>query len=89
MMADKGPVWDGIVARCGLKPYAFEDIARWGFGDFILKAEYDNITSTIKARKFGFHDCIDSDDMFVDLFRQLQAENILPADLSKVHAPDL
>lgn len=84
MMADKGSIWDDIVERCGLKPYAYEDVARWGFGDVILKTPFDNITSTIKARKFGFHDCIDSEEMFIDLFRRLQQENVLPSDLAKV-----
>jgi nucleoside-diphosphate-sugar epimerase len=83
-MADKAPVWDGIVARCGLVPHPYEDVARWGFGDFIFKTPFDNITSTIKARTFGFHDCIDSEDMFLELLGRLQQENVIPRDLTKV-----
>jgi len=86
MMADKGIVWDGIVARCGLTPYPYEDVARWGFGDFIFKTPFDNITSTIKARTFGFHDCIDSEDMFLELLGRLQKENVIPRDLAEVRS---
>ena len=80
-MKDKGPVWDRLVERHGLKPYRFEDVAQWGFGDFIFKTPYDNITSTIKARKHGFHACIDSDDMFTELLTQLQDDGIIPRRL--------
>ncbi|MFO1150839.1 MAG: SDR family oxidoreductase [Alsobacter sp.] len=86
MMADKAPVWNGIVERCGLKPYPYQDVARWGFGDFIFKTPYDNITNTIKARRLGFQDCIDSEEMFVELFTRLQDETVLPRDMSKVAA---
>jgi len=80
-MKDKAPIWDGMVERHGLKKYRFEDIAQWGFGDFIFKTPYDNITSTIKARRHGFHDCIDSDDMFTELLTKLQDEQIIPRRL--------
>jgi nucleoside-diphosphate-sugar epimerase len=84
MMADKGPVWDALVARHGLRPYRYEQIASWDFGDFVFKTTYDNIMSTIKARKHGFHDCHDSEDTMVEQLAQLQELGILPADLKAV-----
>jgi nucleoside-diphosphate-sugar epimerase len=78
MMADKGPVWDRIVAKYGLRPYAYKDIAAWGFGDFIFGCEYDNITSTIKARKFGFQECIDTEEMFLSILTDLRRDRIIP-----------
>lgn len=80
-MKDKAPVWEALSARHGLKHYRYEDIAQWGFGDFIFKTPYDNITSTIKARKHGFDDCIDSYDMFTELIAKLQDEQIIPRRL--------
>ncbi len=77
-MKDKGPFWDRLVERHGLKHYRFEDIAQWGFGDAIFKTPYDNVTSTIKARCHGFHDCIDSEDMFTELLTKLQDDQIIP-----------
>ena len=35
-MADKGPVWDRIVAKHNLQPYAYSDIVSWGFADALF-----------------------------------------------------
>lgn len=78
MMADKRPVWEAVTAEHGLRPYDFDVIASWRFGDFIFNAEYDNITSTIKARRLGFHTCIDSEEMFLSKFQRLQEMRIIP-----------
>ena len=84
MMADKGPVWNALVKRHGLKPYPYESIAAWHFGDFIFKTPYDNITSTIKARKFGFQECLDSEDTTIQQLTNLQHLGILPKDMKDV-----
>jgi hypothetical protein len=36
------------------------------------------ILSGLKARRFGFNDCIDSEEMFLDWLRLLQADRIFP-----------
>jgi nucleoside-diphosphate-sugar epimerase len=77
-MADKGQVWDAIVKKHDLQPIPYEQIVAWPFGDFIFHTEFDNITSTIKARRAGFHDCIDTEDMFSEFFQKLRAMNVLP-----------
>jgi hypothetical protein len=50
----------------------------WPFGDFIFNSEFDNISSTIKARQAGFHDCIDTEEMFRQFFSSLKARRIIP-----------
>jgi len=77
-MADKAPVWDAIVRRHGLAPYPYEKVASWEFGDAIFHTDWDNITSTIKARQYGFADCLDTEDMFPRLFAELEERQILP-----------
>lgn len=79
MMADKGVIWDDLVQKHGLAPYKYHEIANWSFGDLVLKSAYDNITSTIKARKDGFADCIDTEDMFKEHFVSLIKKRIIPA----------
>src|SRR3981189_2605199 len=49
--ADKGPLWEEIVRNDGLQPIAYEQLVSWSFGDFILNSGFDNISSTIKARR--------------------------------------
>lgn len=78
MMADKGPVWDRIVAKHGLVPVPFEKIASWVFGDFIFRCDWDVISSTTKIRQAGFHDVIDSEAMFLRLFDEFRSRKIIP-----------
>jgi hypothetical protein len=70
-MADKKPVWETIVRKHGLQPLPYEQVSSWPFADAVLRLmEYDNITSTIKARHAGFHDCIDTEEMFSKFFQK-------------------
>ena len=77
-MADKAPVWDRIVRKYDLKPYQFEDIAAWKFGDFVFSAEWDVISDTGKARRAGWCEALDSEDMFLRLFAEFRRERIIP-----------
>jgi nucleoside-diphosphate-sugar epimerase len=77
-MADKGPLWERLVERHGLQPIAYEAVASWAFGDFIFNSGFDNISSTIKARRAGFHACIDTEDMFREQFEQLRQLRVIP-----------
>ena len=77
-MADKGPVWDRIVKKYGLKPCKFEEIAAWKFGDFVFSAEWDVISDMVKARLFGWAEAEDSEEMFLRLFAEFRREKIIP-----------
>ncbi len=78
LMADKGPIWDRIVAKYGLVATPFEKVAAWGFGDFIFRCDWDVITSTTKIRQAGFHDVVDSEAMFLRLFDEFRARKVIP-----------
>jgi nucleoside-diphosphate-sugar epimerase len=77
-MADKGPLWAKMTEKYGLQPIPYGKLVSWGFGDFILNSGFDNISSTIKARRAGFHACIDTEDMFTQFFDQLRREKVIP-----------
>src|ERR1700730_1557569 len=77
-MTDKAPLWDQIVRKYGLQPIPYKQLVSWSFGDFILNSGFDNISSTIKARRAGFADCIDTEDMFLGLLDELRRDNIIP-----------
>ena len=77
-MADKGPLWAAMTDKYGLKPVAYDHLVSWAFGDFIFHSGFDNISSTIKARRHGFHDCIDTEDMFTSFFADLRQRRVLP-----------
>jgi len=77
-MRDKKPVWERIVSRHGLAPYAYETIAAWGFGDFIFNCDYDVISSTTKLRQAGFADVVDSEEMFLRMFEEFRRRRVIP-----------
>jgi len=77
-MADKEPVWQRIVARHGLKPYRLRDLVQWPFGDFVFATEWDVMSDTVKARRYGFCDAVDSEQMFLRLFDEFRAAAVLP-----------
>ena len=77
-MPDKAPLWTEMTRKYGLQSTPFDHLVSWGFGDFILNSGFDNITSTIKARRAGFPDCIDTEDMFRELLTTLADERVIP-----------
>ena len=77
-MADKGALWDAMVKKHALKPHRYADIVAWPFGDYVFGCDWDVMTSTTKARQHGFHDVVDSEEMFLRLLRQFRDERIVP-----------
>lgn len=82
VMPQNASIWDRIVAKHGLKPYRYEELVpSWQFADFLFgygQRPNPHHMSTIKARKFGFHECVDTEEMFIDLLQELQRRRILP-----------
>ena len=77
-MADKGPIWDGIVEQHDLQRYRFEEIAAWGYPDGVFASDYDIVSDTSKARRFGFHDLVDTEEMFLRMFSDFRRDRIIP-----------
>ena len=50
----------------------------WPFADYVFGSDWDVMTSTTKARQFGFHDVVDTEDMFCRLLRRFREEKIVP-----------
>ncbi|MFW3170068.1 SDR family oxidoreductase [Geodermatophilus sp. CPCC 206100] len=77
-MADRRDVWERLAARHDLVPTPYEDLVRWEFGEFIFRSGFDNVSSTIKLRRAGFADCLDTEDRFLELFDRLAADRVIP-----------
>lgn len=77
-MADKKPLWDYMVETYHLQDTPYEKLALWGFGDFIFNCDYDVMSDTTKLRKFGFMEFVDTEEMFLKLFKEFQDNSILP-----------
>ncbi len=82
VMPDKGPIWDAMVKKYALKPYRYEEIVpAWDYPDFAFRygrAAFPTLMSTIKIRQAGFHECMDTEQMFVELLGQMQEQKLLP-----------
>jgi hypothetical protein len=49
-----------------------------GRGVLIFHSTWDNVSSTINLRQAGFPDCIDSEQMFIELFDALGVRILIP-----------
>ena len=82
VMSDKDIVWDNIVRKHQLRPYRLRDLVpSWEYADFTFRYRqmpFESLLSTIKVRKAGFHECVDSEEMFTMQLRDLQNKRILP-----------
>jgi hypothetical protein len=77
-MADKEGLWREIVARHGLRPIQFSDLGAWKFMDGVLRSGNDDMSSTVKLRRFGFNEIIETDEMYFALFQRMRERRIIP-----------
>jgi nucleoside-diphosphate-sugar epimerase len=78
IMADKEPLWRAMADRHGLAPHPYKDVSSWRFADFIFGLDYDMFADSSKSRRFGFHEFVDTEAMFLDLFQDLRRRRIIP-----------
>jgi nucleoside-diphosphate-sugar epimerase len=77
-MADKEPVSDQIVRHHKLKPRRLDEVALWAFGDFVFRQSCDVIPSMTKIRIAGFHDTLNTEELYLAILRQYRESRILP-----------
>jgi nucleoside-diphosphate-sugar epimerase len=77
-MRDKAPVWDRLIAKHGLRPTAFGQIADWAFADSVFRIEWDQAMSVVKSHQFGFGEMVDSEQMLLDILSEYRRLQILP-----------
>jgi hypothetical protein len=79
--------WAAIVDRYGLEaPRSILDFVGYNslvYTDLMMSAggrwPVPIVNSTIKARQAGFGECVDTEDMFRNLFRRLQERRVIPS----------
>ena len=77
-MKDKGPVWDDIVRREGLKATDLFKLAPWTYADTVFARGWDNMISMVKANRFGFTEMIDTQVMMTEVIADFRARRIVP-----------
>jgi len=78
MMADKSGLWQELIQQHDLQDVPYQQLVSWAYGDFVFTPEYDIISSMTKAREFGFHDVVDSRQMFISLFDEFRNNRVIP-----------
>ncbi|WAX92758.1 SDR family oxidoreductase [Aminobacter sp. NyZ550] len=78
IMADKQPLWDKMKARHGLADTPYADVSSWRFADFVFGWDYDFFADGTKVRRLGFHDFVDTEEMFMRTFSELRQRRIIP-----------
>ncbi|OKP82381.1 NAD-dependent dehydratase [Paenibacillus sp. P3E] len=78
VMEDKEQLWNDMVEKYGLEPNSYQDVSSWGFGDFVFSWDYDFFADGSKARRFGFHEFIDTEAMFMRIFADFRSRKIIP-----------
>ena len=77
-MSDKETLWRAMVRKYNLLDYSFQQAAAWPFGEAVFNIEYDVMSDTTKSRQFGFHECVDTEEMLLRLLRQFQQMRFIP-----------
>jgi len=78
VMADKEPLWRAMGERHGLAPHAYAEVSSWRFADFVFSWDYDMFGDGSKARRFGFHEHVETKAMFTRLFDDFRRRKIIP-----------
>ena len=78
VMADKEPLWRSMIEKHGLQATPYKDVSSWGFGDFVFSWDYDLFADGSKARRFGFHEYVETEAMLMGLFEDLRRRRIIP-----------
>lgn len=77
-MIDNAPLWRIVTEKYLLKTNAYDELVAWPFADYVFNCDWDVMSDVTKSRRFGFHDVVDSEEMFVRLMREFRAERIVP-----------
>lgn len=78
IMSDKEELWKKIQEKYGLEQHSYESLSSWIFGDAVFGWDYDMFGDSSKSRRFGFHDYVETEQMFYQLFEEMRNKKIIP-----------
>lgn len=78
VMDDKEELWNTMVEKHELARHSYSDVSSWRFGDFVFSWDYDFFADGSKARRFGFHEYIDTEAMFMNIFDDFRRRKVIP-----------
>lgn len=77
-MADKEPLWSRMQDKYGLARHSLATLVDWSFLDWAYSSDFDQISSLGKARRAGWTESVDAEEMFARLMGRLADERLIP-----------
>jgi nucleoside-diphosphate-sugar epimerase len=71
------PAWARMARRHGLRTARIEQVGDWGYLDRILRSEHDDMSSTVKIRRYGFGPVVETEEMFRRLFDEMRRDRLI------------
>ncbi len=78
VMADKATLWQQMQKKYPLQNHSYEEVSSWPFADGVFSWDYDFLSDSSKARRYGFHEYVETKTMFFDMFKKLMSEGTIP-----------
>jgi nucleoside-diphosphate-sugar epimerase len=78
VMADKESLWQDIQEKSGLVKHTYQDLSAWPFADAVFSWDYDFFADSSKSHRYGFHEFVETEQMFYQLFNELRQKKIIP-----------
>ena len=78
MMADKEGIWNEITSKYNLLKTPFSEAGHWGYANYAFSPVYDIMLDNTKARRYGFQEFADTEEMFVRIFDDFRREGFIP-----------
>jgi nucleoside-diphosphate-sugar epimerase len=78
IMSDKAPLWERMKKKYGLADIAYEALSSWRFADFVFGWDYDMFGDGSKVRRAGFHEYMQTEEMFISIFDDFRKRGIIP-----------
>jgi hypothetical protein len=77
-MAGMGGLWRAMAEKHALQPIAYDNLVAWPFADYVFGCDWDVMSDVTKSRRLGFHEVVDSEEMFARLLGRFRRERIVP-----------
>jgi len=78
-MPGRDACWRALVERHGLRRKSYAGLVDWGYLDFALAPAYDRMSDLTKLRRYGFHEVVDTEEMFLRFFDSYRRRKLIPA----------
>ncbi|MGN6464759.1 MAG: SDR family oxidoreductase [Rhizobiaceae bacterium] len=81
-MSTAEALWASLCNRQKLTHPELKRLANWGFGDFLFSAGWDDMSSTVKARRYGFRDDTETEASILGALAELRRRRVLPPEIA-------